>query len=73
MQNKIGVDKKFNEFEDGVEQEEFLNLCDVSHTKMGKILDISKFSILIEVIKNLTFWGFPHELSDLYIGNFYFG
>jgi hypothetical protein len=40
---------------------------------MGKIIDISKFSILIEVIKNLIFWGFPHELSDLYIGNFYFG
>lgn len=40
---------------------------------MGKILDISKFSILIEVIKNLTFWGFQRELSDLYIGNFYFG
>jgi hypothetical protein len=64
---RLELTNEFNvEFKDEVEQEEFVDLCDVSHsTNVGKILDIS--------IKNLTFWGLPHELRDLYIGNFYFG
>jgi hypothetical protein len=54
---RLELTKEFNvEFENWVEQEEFLNICDVSHsTKVGKIFNIFKFSILIE--PNIL--GFP--------------